>query len=90
MINLWRSLRFLVVSVALLGLIYPLIVTGIGQLLFPYQANGSMVKLNGRVVGSILIAQAVTNPGLFHPRPSAVSYSANGSGGLIWGLPPPL
>ncbi|QSO47164.1 potassium-transporting ATPase subunit KdpC [Alicyclobacillus mengziensis] len=81
MVNLWRSLRFLVVSVVLLGLIYPLIVTGIGQLVFPYQANGSMVKVNGRVVGSKLIAQAISNPGLFHYRPSAVNYAANGSGG---------
>lgn len=81
MLNVWRSLRFLVVSVVLLGLIYPLIVTGIGQLVFPYQANGSMVSQHGRVVGSMLIAQAVTKPGLFHPRPSAVNYAANGSGG---------
>lgn len=81
MVNLWRSLRFLVVSVVLLGLIYPLIITGIGQLVFPYQANGSMVKVRGQVVGSNLIAQAITNPGLFHYRPSAVNYAANGSGG---------
>lgn len=81
MVNLWRSLRFLVVSVVLLGLIYPLVITGIGQLIFPYQANGSMVKLGGRVVGSELIAQSITNPGLFHYRPSAVNYAANSSGG---------
>ena len=81
MVNLWRSLRFLVVSVVLLGLIYPLIITGIGQLVFPYHANGSMVKVHGRVVGSMLIAQGITNPGLFHYRPSAVNYAANGSGG---------
>lgn len=81
MVNLLRSLRFLVVSVVLLGLIYPLVITGIGQLVFPYQANGSMVKVNGTVVGSELIAQSVTNPGLFHYRPSAVNYAANDSGG---------
>lgn len=81
MLNIWRSIRFLVVSVVLLGLIYPLIMIGIGQLVFPYQANGSMVSMNGRVVGSTLIAQAMTNPGLFHPRPSAVNYAGNGSGG---------
>ncbi len=81
MINVWRSLRFLVVSVVLLGVIYPVVITGIGQLVFPFQANGSMVSLNGRIVGSELIAQAVTSPGLFHPRPSAVNYAANGSGG---------
>lgn len=85
MVNLWRSLRFLVVSVVLLGLIYPLVVTGLGQVIFPHQANGSMVKLNGRVVGSSLIAQSVTSPGLFHPRPSAVNYAASGSGGSNFG-----
>lgn len=81
MVHLWRSLRFLVVSVVLLGLIYPLIVTGIGQLIFPYHANGSMVKVNGQVAGSELIAQDITSPGLFHYRPSAVNYAANDSGG---------
>lgn len=81
MTNLWRSIRFTIVFAILLGFVYPLVVTGIGNLLFPFQAQGSMVQLNGRVVGSDLIAQAVTNPGLFWPRPSAVNYAANGSAG---------
>lgn len=81
MINLWRSLRFTVVFAVLLGLVYPLFVMGIGNVLFPFQAQGSMVKVNGTVVGSELIAQATTAPGLFHPRPSAVHYAGNNSGG---------
>ncbi|MBE3556674.1 MAG: potassium-transporting ATPase subunit KdpC [Firmicutes bacterium] len=81
MVTLWRSIRFTIVSAILLGLIYPLAVTGVGNVLFPFQAKGSMVQFNGRIVGSELIAQPVTDPGLFWPRPSAVNYAANGSGG---------
>lgn len=81
MINLWRSIRFTVVFAVLLGLVYPLFVAGVGNLLFPWRAQGSLVTLNGRAVGSEWIAQAVTVPGLFHPRPSAVNYAANASGG---------
>ncbi len=81
MINLWRSLRFTIVFAVLLGLLYPLLITGIGNLLFPWQAQGSMVVWRGRVVGSELIAQQTTVPWLFHPRPSAVDYAGNASGG---------
>lgn len=81
MTNLFRSVRFTLVFAVLLGLVYPLLVTGISNVLFPFQARGSMVQVQGRTVGSELIAQAVTNPGLFWPRPSAVKYAANGSGG---------
>ena len=65
MTNLWRSIRFTIVFAILLGLIYPLVVTGISNVLFPFQAKGSMVQLNGRIVGSELIAQHVTDPRLF-------------------------
>jgi len=81
MTNLWRSIRFTIVFAILLGLVYPLVVTGISNVLFPFQAKGSMVQLNGQTVGSELIAQSVSNPRLFWPRPSVGSYAANASGG---------
>jgi len=67
----------------LLGLAYPVAITGVAQLAFPAEANGSLVSAHGRVVGSRLIGQAFAGPQWFHPRPSAAGagYDATQSGG---------
>lgn len=70
---------FIIFSV-LLGLVYPLVITGIAQVVFPQKANGSLIVENGQVVGSSLIGQKFDKPEYFNSRPSAVDYNASGSG----------
>lgn len=79
-----RAVLVLVVLTLLTGVVYPLAVTGLAQVLFPGRANGSLVKQDGRLVGSALIAQGFGGAGYFHPRPSAAGnsgYDARASGG---------
>jgi len=71
---------FVVLSL-LTGLIYPLAITGVVQTLMPEKAEGSLLRVDGRIVGSELIGQMFTSPAYFHGRPSYVDYRANGSGG---------
>lgn len=66
--------------IVLTGLVYPGIITGLAQLLFPHQANGSLVEVDGQVVGSALIGQTFTKPWYFHGRPSATGNDAANSG----------
>lgn len=75
--DLISSLLAVVGLTVALGLAYPLVVTGIAQVAFPGRADGSQVKLDGRVVGSKLIGQEFKGRAYFHPRPSATGYSGD-------------
>ena len=89
--NITRNLRsavlMTVVTTLLLGLAYPLAVTGVAQLLFRDRANGQLIERNGRLIGSRIIGQAFTGPGYFHGRPSAAGagYDAANSAGTNLG-----
>jgi len=65
------AVKFTLITTLLFGLVYPLVVTGLSQLLFPKQANGSLIQKNGQILGSRLIGQAFTSDKYFHSRPSA-------------------
>ncbi len=79
------AVRTVMVTLVLTGLLYPLAVTGLAQLLFPEKSNGSLVRNEaGEIVGSSLVGQAFANPGYLQPRPSAAGtngYDATSSGG---------
>jgi len=75
-----RALKVFLFFAFLTGIVYPLGITAIAQIIMPYQANGSLIKENGKIVGSKLIGQNFDEPKYFHNRPSAVNYDAAGSG----------
>jgi K+-transporting ATPase ATPase C chain len=80
-----NAILLLLFMTLLLGGIYPFITWGFGQVFFRPQANGSLTVKNGKIIGSLLIAQPFSNAKYFHPRPSAVAYNAAGSGGSNFG-----
>lgn len=81
--NLLTALLMALATTILLGLVYPLVVTGLAQIMFPDKADGQLIERNGEVVGSRIIGQGFASPVYFHPRPSAAGngYDAANSGG---------
>ncbi|MBD5635329.1 MAG: potassium-transporting ATPase subunit C, partial [Candidatus Eremiobacteraeota bacterium] len=86
--HLTTAAMFTLVTVVLLGIVYPLVMTGISQLIFPNQANGSIVTVGGKAVGSDIIGQLWTKPQYFAGRPSAAGkngYDPTATGGTNLG-----
>jgi potassium-transporting ATPase KdpC subunit len=69
--NLLIALWFTLVTTVMFGVLYPLAITGLAQLLFPGRANGELIERNGKIVGSRIIGQSFTEPRYFHSRPSS-------------------
>ena len=86
--NLITAILMTVVTTILLGIVYPLLVTGLAQLIFPDKANGQLIVRDGKAIGSRLLAQPFSGAGYFHPRPSAAGangYDAANSSGTNLG-----
>ena len=85
--NFVISVLMTIATTILLGIIYPLVVTGLSQVLFPKKANGQLIEADGKIVGSRILGQAFSSPGYFHSRPSAAGngYDATASNGSQYG-----
>ena len=86
--NLITAILMTIVTTILFGLVYPIVVTGLAQVLFHDKANGQLIVQGGKVIGSRIIAQPFTGAGYFHPRGSAAGtngYDATNSGGTNYG-----
>jgi K+-transporting ATPase ATPase C chain len=83
--HIYPSIAMTVALTLILGIIYPIVVTALAQLLFGEKAQGSLIVRDGQVVGSRLIGQPFRGPGYFHPRPSASGYDPTASGGTNLG-----
>src|SRR5215510_9751617 len=83
----YPAVAITIVLTVLLGIIYPLVVTGLAQVMFPAKARGSLIEKDGKIIGSRLIGQPFTGPGYFHSRPSAAGtgYDATASAGTNLG-----
>lgn len=82
------AIRLTIISIVMLGFVYPFAMTGLAQIIFPREANGSMVRANGKIVGSDIIGQLWTKPQYFHGRPSAAGksgYDPTATGGTNLG-----
>lgn len=81
--NLLIALWFTLVTTVMFGVLYPLAITGLAQVLFPSRANGQLIERSGKVLGSKIIGQSFSEPGYFHSRPSSagVGYDATSSSG---------
>jgi potassium-transporting ATPase KdpC subunit len=86
--NVLSSVIAIVLITAFFGFAYPAVMTGVGQVAFPRQANASLVKVNGKVVGSSLAAQEFTGKQYFHERPSGTSPAYNGGATTFANLGP--
>jgi potassium-transporting ATPase KdpC subunit len=85
--NLVTAVLMTIVTTLLLGVAYPLVVTGLAQVLFPDKANGQLIERGGKIIGSRIIGQAFSSPGYFRSRPSAAGtgYDAANSAGTNFG-----
>jgi potassium-transporting ATPase KdpC subunit len=86
--NLITSVLYTIVTAVLLGVLYPLLMTGLAQALFRDKANGQLISRNGQIIGSRIIGQAFTGAGYFHSRPSSAGtngYDASSSSGSNYG-----